>query len=76
MTPTVAVPPDVPNPVVTAKRGTTLGTWALILGLLAVLFAVIPSTSEFGIFVAVVAVVALVLGGIGPVLLKLSQTVK
>ncbi|MFE4467239.1 Ltp family lipoprotein [Leifsonia sp. NPDC056824] len=44
------------------KRKATLATWALVLGILGILFAFIPGTGGFAIFLAVVA---LVLAGIG-----------
>jgi Host cell surface-exposed lipoprotein len=44
------------------KRKAGLGTWALVLGIVGILFALVPHTSGFGIFLAVIA---LILGGIG-----------
>jgi hypothetical protein len=44
------------------KRKAGLGKWAVVLGVLGILFAFIPSTSGFGIFLGVVA---LILGIIG-----------
>lgn len=56
----VPVPPGgEPKP---AKRKAGLGTWAFVLGIVGIFFAIIPGTSGFGI---VLALVALVLGGIG-----------
>jgi Host cell surface-exposed lipoprotein len=55
--------PEIPGSgVVVQKRKAGLGTWALVLGIIGIFFSLIPHTSGFGIFLAVVA---LILGGIG-----------
>ncbi len=55
-------PAPAPAPAVQKKPLAALGLWALVLGILGIVFAVIPGTSGFGIFVAIVV---LILGGIG-----------
>jgi hypothetical protein len=57
-----AVPSGATVPVAPVAKKSGLGTWALVLGIIGAVFAFIPHTSGFGIFLGVVA---LVLGVVG-----------
>ena len=44
------------------KRKAGLGTWALVLGIIGIIFAFIPNASGFGIFLGVMAVILGIIG--------------